>query len=73
VRTEFPEVILFELDEAGAIRGVDIYMKQQQAAPRQRASASRLTQSLSARGKLRRIERCPFCSELLRPPTARQR
>jgi|SRR4029453_2668329 hypothetical protein len=28
VRTEFPEVILFELDEVGAIRGVDIYMKQ---------------------------------------------
>ena len=28
VRTEFPEVILFELDDAGAIRGVDVYMKQ---------------------------------------------
>ena len=28
VRTEFPEVILFELDAAGAIVGIDIYLKQ---------------------------------------------
>jgi SnoaL-like domain len=28
VRTEFPEVILFELDAAGAIAGIDIYLKQ---------------------------------------------
>jgi hypothetical protein len=28
VRTEHPEVILFELDAAGAIAGIDIYLKQ---------------------------------------------
>jgi len=28
VRTVFPEVILFELDAAGAIAGIDIYLKQ---------------------------------------------
>ena len=28
VRTEFPEVILFALDTAGVIAGIDIYLKQ---------------------------------------------
>jgi len=32
-RTEFPEVLLFEFDEAGAILGIDIYIKQPPARP----------------------------------------